>query len=393
MEESLFTLNSNDMEFIDKYLNTQKGNDCLRFLRPIESRGNGKVVYDNKEYWDFSSNDYIGISQHPYIKMAAKKAIDKWGTGASASRLLSGSLSLHHMLEAKIAKFKQKESALVFNSGYQANVGLLPALCKKGDIVFSDKLNHASIIDALKLSEADFVRFRHNDPEHLSDLLNKKRSNYRNAWIVTETVFSMDGDTCPLAKIIDLKEKFNAKLIVDEAHATGIFGAKGAGLVSVESLSDKVDVVMGTFSKALGSFGAYVATDTKIKDYLLNCSRSFIFSTALPPAVVAANFAAIEVVEQEKFRRSELLDKAKFLREGLKDLELNVIGETQIVPWVIGENKKTVEFSNRLKEKGYWVMPVREPTVPKGQSRLRFTVSYNHPKEVIESLIQEISKL
>lgn len=381
------------MDFIDKFLNTQKENDCLRSLRAVESRGDGKVVYDGIEYWDFSSNDYLGLSQHPYICMAAKKAIDKWGTGATASRLLSGSLKLHHMLEDKIAKFKSKESALVFNSGYQANVGLLPALCKKGDIIFSDKLNHASIIDALKLSEADFVRFKHNDIQNLESLLLSKRDKYKNAWVVTETVFSMDGDVCPLKEIVALKEKYNFKIIVDEAHATGIFGVTGAGVVEREGLCDDVDIVMGTFSKALASFGAYVAGDKKYIEYLLNCSRSFIFSTALAPSVIAANFAAIEVLEQERCRRIGLLKKSDYFRCCLKELGLNVIGESQIVPWIIGENKKTVKFSEKLKQKGYWVMPVREPTVPKGQSRLRFTISYDHPQEILDDLIYEIKKI
>lgn len=379
------------MEFINDFLNRKKEDGSLRFLRAAQRRGNGKIVYEDKEYWDLSSNDYLGLSHAYDLKSASAQAIEQWGTGSSASRLLSGSLELHHILEEKTAEFKEKEAALVFNSGFQANLGLIPALCQKGDIIFSDKLNHASIIDGIRLSEADFARFAHNDINDLRRLLDAKRVKYNNAWIITETVFSMDGDICPLKEIIGLKNEYNCKLIVDEAHATGIFGNCGGGFVQELNAACDVEIIMGTFSKALGSFGAYIAADKQVADLLVNASRSFIFSTALPPSVIAANIAAIEYIQQRPENGRALLAKAQYLRSELITLGFDVRGNSQIVPVIIGDNHKTIAFADKLKEKGYWVMPVREPTVPRGTARLRLTVTHDHTYEMIKELVKHFS--
>jgi 8-amino-7-oxononanoate synthase len=306
------------VERIGEFLKERQREGLLRRLRPAASRKAGRISFGDKEYIDLSSNDYLGLSNHPALKEAAKEAVEEYGSGSSASRLLSGDLEIYHRLEEEIAAFKGKARALVFNSGYQANVGIISALSKNETAVFSDRLNHASIIDGIRLSGAKLFRFRHNEMGHLEELLEKERPKFKDALIITETVFSMEGDRAPLKDIAGLKERYGCRLMVDEAHATGIFGPDGSGLVAEEGLADKVDIIMGTFGKALGSFGAYAAASGDIIDYLINTSRAFIYSTALPPSVIAANRAAMKAVRNEPERREALLSNAAHLRDELK---------------------------------------------------------------------------
>ncbi len=379
------------MERIEGFLKEREEKDLLRVLTPADFRRGGRIFFSGREYLDFSSNDYLGLSDHAGLKSASKEAIDRFGTSASASRLLSGDLSLHHELEEATAAFKGKEASLVYNSGYQANVGIISALCGKGDAVFFDRLDHASIIDGILLSGAGSFRFRHNDTGHLRELLEKKRNRFKEALIVTESIFSMDGDRCPLKEVVDLKERYGCKLLVDEAHATGIFGKNGSGLVEEEGLTERVDMIMGTFSKALGSFGSYIASSVKIRDYLVNSSRSFIYSTALPPSVIAADLAALRIIKEEPRRRKDLLENSAHLRRALGEKGLKVKGSSQIIPVIIGESNKAVEISKGLRDRGYWVLPIRPPTVPKGGSRLRFSLSFHHKKDVLEKFADDIS--
>jgi 8-amino-7-oxononanoate synthase len=381
------------MGMMEEFLKEREKTGLLRILRPADSRREGKIIFKGKGYFDFSSNDYLGLSGHPKLKDASKDAIEKWGASASASRLLSGDLTLHHKLEEKTSAFKGKESALVFNSGYQANVGIISALCQRGDAIFSDRLNHASLVDGMLLSGAKFFRFNHNDSAHLESLLREKRGQFREALIITETIFSMDGDRCPLKEIVELKERYNCILMTDEAHATGIFGESGSGVAEEEDLIDKVDLVMGTFSKALGSFGAYIAASKKITDYLINSSRSFIYSTALPPAVIAADLAALDLIKNEPFRRKELLENSDYFREELSKRGVNVKGSSQIVPLILGDSEKAIKLSRELQNRGYWVLPIRPPTVPRGESRLRFSFTYHHTKDILERLINDICEI
>lgn len=378
---------------IEEFLKQREKEGLLRFLRHIAWRRDSRICIDNKEYIDFSSNDYLGLSNHPKLKEAAKKAIDTFGSGSCASRLMTGSLELHHRLEEAVAKFKNKEAALIFNSGYQANIGIISTLFSKGDVIFSDRLNHASINDAIILSQARFFRFQHSDTGHLQILLEKERDKFNHALIVTESVFSMDGDRAPLKELVRLKEKYNCALMVDEAHATGIFGKTGAGLIAEEGLEEKVDLIMGTFSKALGSFGAYLASSKKIVNYLINTCHAFIYSTALPPSVIAANLASIELIEDEPQRRKILLANAQYFRDRLKESALEVKGASQIVPLVISDNLKALKFAQALQEKGFWVLPMRPPTVPKGQARLRFSLTFQHTKETLQKLSDEILRI
>ena len=381
------------MANIEEFLKKRANEGLLRTLKPISYRREGRIYFNKKEYIDFSSNDYLGLSGHPKLIEEAKSAIDKFGTAACASRLMSGDLEIHHLLEEKISQFKNKEAALVFNSGYQANIGIISSLYGKRDCIFSDRLNHASIVDGILLSGAHFFRFQHNDTGHLETLLQKQRDKFNKALIITETIFSMDGDRFPLKDLVHLKDKYNCSIMVDETHATGIFGKNGSGIVEQEGLEKETDLIMGTFSKALGGFGAYLATSRKIIEYLINTCRSFIYSTALPPAIIACNLASIELIKEESYRRVNLLESAQYLREALKARGFQVLGDSQIIPLVIGENVKTVEFAKRLQEKGYWVLPIRPPTVPLGEARLRFSLSFYHNREILENLINDISSI
>jgi 8-amino-7-oxononanoate synthase len=375
---------------LGNFLLHQKQKGLLRALRPIQARCKAKISLGGKDYIDFCSNDYLGFAGHPRLLEAAKEAIQEFGTASSASRLLSGDLEIHHQLEEAVASFKGKEAALVFNSGYQANVGIISALYTKGDCIFSDRLNHASIIDGIILSGARLFRFPHNNLEQLEDLLKRKRAGFKRALIVSETIFSMDGDRCPLKGLAALKKKYNCQLMVDEAHATGIFGQHGSGVVEEEGVAEEVDFIMGTFSKALGSFGAYLAASRQVVDYLVNTCRSIIYSTALPPAIIACNIAAIALIKEEPQRRRKLLSMAQYFRQALRDRGLAVKGESQIVPLLIGDNLKAAEAARRLQEKGFWVLPIRPPTVPKGEARLRFSLTYHHDQQALDAFIESI---
>ena len=380
------------MARIKETLEQRRRLNLFRSLNPARERKNGKIYFGQSEYVDLSSNDYLGLSNHPRIKKAASLALEKWGTGSSASRLLSGDLEIHHNLEEKIASFKGKEAALLFNSGYQANVGIISAICKKGDVIFSDRSNHASIIDGILLSGAKFFRFRHNDTDHLETLLKKERENYKTALVVTESVFSMDGDRSPLKNIATIKEKYDTLFMVDEAHATGIFGHGGSGLAEAEGVTGNIDLIMGTFSKALGSFGAYVACSKELKDYLVNSSRGFIYSTALPPPVIAANLESLNIIKEEPQRRKILLERSLYFRKELEKRALNVKGSSQIVPLILGETDVAIRLSQSLKSDGYWALPIRPPTVPKKEARIRFSLTYYHTEDILEQLISKISK-
>ncbi|MGA2774851.1 MAG: 8-amino-7-oxononanoate synthase [Candidatus Omnitrophota bacterium] len=379
------------MADVEVVLKKKAQEGTLRMLRPVSLRKAGKIIINNKPYIDFSSNDYLGLSQHPKLIAASCKALDKFGTSNSASRLLSGDSELHHRLEKRLAKFKNKEAALVFNSGYQANIGIISALYGKDDCIFSDRLNHASLIDGINLSGAQSFRFRHNDTDHLELLIKKERGNFKKALIITESIFSMDGDKAPLKKIVRLKEKYDCEIFLDEAHATGVFGPQGSGLAQEEGVEGKVDFIMGTFSKALGSFGAYLAASEKTIDYLINTCRSFIYSTALPPAVIAANLAGIELIKEEPGRREKILKLADYFRKGLLNCGFEIKGYSQIVPLIVGDNLKALELAKKLQNAGFWVLAIRPPSVPKNEARLRFCLTFYHEKEDVDRLIRTLS--
>ena len=355
-----------------------------RRLRRVENGQGPTLLLDGREVINFSSNNYLGIANHPALAAAAKKAIDRYGCGSGASRLISGNMTLHEELENRLAEFKGTEAALVFNSGFQANTGILSTLAGEGDAILSDELNHASIIDGCRLSRAKTIVYVHCDLGQLEEAL-KQAGSCRRKLIVTETIFSMDGDEAPLTGIVELAEKYDAAVMVDEAHATGIFGPGGAGVVSKLGLVDRVLVQMGTLGKALGGFGAYVAGSQALRDLLINRCRSFIFTTSLPPAIMAMAMAAIDLVEREPERREALWNNCRLLSDGLKKMGFS-LGEIQspILPLIIGDADKCMQFSEQLLERGVFAQGIRPPTVPPGTSRLRITLMATHTREHIQ---------
>jgi 8-amino-7-oxononanoate synthase len=348
-----------------------------RRLRLISGPQGPRVLLDGRPVLLLCSNNYLGLADHPRVRGAAAEAAMRWGAGAGASRLISGNMSLHRRLEARLAEFKGYEAALLFGSGYLANMGAIAALARRGEVVFSDELNHASIVDGCRLSRAETFVYHHGDTEHLAWGL--REAEGRGALIVTDGVFSMDGDVAPLEELVSLARRYDCRLMVDEAHATGALGPGGRGSVAAAGLSGEVDVVMGTLGKALGSYGAYVCASREIVDYLINTARPFVFSTAPPPPVVAAALAALELLEAHPHRVERLQANAATLRDALAAEGLAVDGsETQIVPVEVGGAEHTMELSERILERGVFAQGIRPPTVPEGSSRLRFTVMATH---------------
>jgi 8-amino-7-oxononanoate synthase len=368
---------------IEERLEELRNRGLHRRLRLIGGPQGPRVTLDGKQVLLLCSNDYLGLANHPKVRGAAAEAAMRWGAGAGASRLISGNMQPHSRLEKRLAAFKGYESALLFGSGYLANTGTIAALAGEGEVVFSDALNHASIIDGCRLSRAETFVYRHGDIEHLSWGLRK--AGERAALIVTDGVFSMDGDVAPLAELAELAKAHECRLMVDEAHATGAIGPGGRGSVAAAGLSGEVDVVMGTLGKALGSYGAYVCANRETTDYLLNSARSFVFSTALPPSVAAAGLAALELLESQPERVDRLRANARALRGAFVGEGLEVGGsETQIVPIPVGDAGTAMALCERLLEGGVFAQGIRPPTVPEGSSRLRFTVMSTHRREELE---------
>jgi 8-amino-7-oxononanoate synthase len=348
-----------------------------RRLRLISGPQGPRVTLDGRPVLLLCSNNYLGLADHPRVRSAAAEAAMRWGAGAGASRLISGNMQPHRRLEERLAEFKGYEAALLFGSGYLANTGTIAALAGEGEVVFSDELNHASIIDGCRLSRAETFVYRHGDAEHLAWGL--REAGERASLIVTDGVFSMDGDVAPLAELAELARRHRCRLMVDEAHATGAIGPGGRGSVAAAGLSDEVDLVVGTLGKALGSYGAYVCASAELTEYLLNTARPFVFSTAPPPSVVAASLAALELLESHPHRVERLSANAATLRAALAAEGLAVGGSaTQIVPVAVGDATQTMELCERILERGVFAQGIRPPTVPEGSSRLRFTVMATH---------------
>lgn len=368
-------------------------NHLLRRLIVVESRNGPHITVNGRSALLMCSNDYLGLSHHPALRLAAYQAMERYGFGSGASRLVSGTGALHQELEKRIAFFKGTESALLFNSGYAANTGIIPAIATTGDVILSDSLNHASIVDGCRLSTAKVHVYRHKDIAHIEQLLNTS-THARRTLIVTDGVFSMDGDLAPLPDIVSLAEKFNALVMVDDAHATGVLGKTGRGTVEHFGLAGRVHIQMGTLGKALGSFGAYAAGSRELIDVLINRSRSFIYSTALPPSVCAASLAAIDVLDQEPERREALWKNRNRFVKGLKALGISTgDSETPIVPVLIGDAEKTLTVSNKLLEYGIYAAAIRPPTVPDGAARIRTTVTAAHTENDIGSALEVFGKL
>jgi 8-amino-7-oxononanoate synthase len=345
---------------------------------------------------NFAANDYLGLSRHPALIEAARQATAQYGTGAGASRLVTGTDSAVLALENHLAAWKEKEAALVFSSGYAAALGTIPALVGKGDTVILDKLSHASLIDAARLSGATVRTFPHNDLGRLETLLQKMASEKVHVLVITESIFSMDGDAAPLRELVELKDRFGAWLLVDEAHATGLYGATGAGLLAEAGLSARVEIVMGTLSKALGSVGGYIAGSRTLIDWLVNRARSFVYSTALPPGVIAASHAAVELAQSSEGAslRDRLRRNIAHFHAGLPARWRDrAVSSSAIQPLICGEAEAALQLAARLREAGFLIPAIRYPTVPRHASRLRVTLSAAHADKDIDALNRALAKI
>jgi 8-amino-7-oxononanoate synthase len=385
------TTHSSMPSSIDAELEDLRGQSLFRRLREIESSIGPDMEFAGRKLVNFASNDYLGLASEPALREAAKAAIDQYGVGTGASRLVSGTLSAHLRLEERLAVFKQTEAALVFSSGYTAAVGTLGALCRRDDVVILDKLSHACLIDGAKLSGAVVRVFPHNHLGKLESHLRWARENYPDARIVvvTESVFSMDGDWAPLREVITLKDRFGALLLLDEAHAVGVIGHHGRGLASYLDLAGKVDIQMGTLSKALGCTGGYVCGSKRLIDLLVNRARSFIYSTSPSPAIAAAAHAAIEFLDSpagERRRQTLRRNLAQFAEEMPAIFGDGKKVHSAIIPIVLGTATVALDAAQSLIDKGYFVPAIRYPTVPKDAARLRVTISARHSETQISGL-------
>lgn len=361
-----------------------------RMLRAVEPLDHGRARLNGRELIDLSSNDYLGLARHPLLIERAKAWAALYGAGAGASRLVRGTFEAHAAVEAKLAALKSAEASLLFASGWQANAAVLPALFAAGEgpaLVFADRLVHASLHQGCQAAGVRQVRFRHNDLDHLEQLLAERADDPGRRFILTESVFSMDGDQADVGRLADIAERWDAFLYLDEAHATGVLGPKGMGLSGLAP--GRVDLAMGTFSKAMGSFGAYVAGSKALIDYLVNACSGFIYSTAPPPPVLGAIDAALDLVPTLEAERAHLQALGQRLRRGMADAGIDTLASTtQIVPAVVGAEAAALEAARRLEAEGVLAVAIRPPTVPKGSSRLRFALSAAHSGADVDRVIE-----
>ncbi len=362
-----------------------------RRTRLISGPQGPHTVVDGRPALMLCSNNYLGLADHPLVREAAAEAAMRWGVGAGASRLVSGTMTVHRRLEERLAEFEGREAALLFGSGYLANTGVIAAMAERGGIICSDALNHASLIDGCRLAGAETFVYDHADSEHLAWGLSK--ASGRHALIVTDSVFSMDGDVAPLAEIVDVAKRHGARLIVDEAHATGVIGPGGRGAVAAAGLESEVDVVIGTLGKALGSYGAYATCSSTTADWLINKARTVIYSTAPPPPAVAAALAALNLLEEEPRRVDRLRGNSRVLRDALRaegfDIEQQ---QTAIIPLVIGDAESAVALCEEALRRGVFAQAIRPPTVPDGTSRLRLAVMATHRHSELRDAAKTIAR-
>lgn len=366
------------LENLDKQLKYLKEHSHFRDIKIFEGKDEKYIYFNGKKLINLSSNNYLGFADNKALTEEFLNTVNaEYSFGSASARLLTGTLPVYKELENLLAQLFNKDKALLFNSGYHANVGINSSIASKGDVIFSDKLNHASIIDGMRLGESKFFRYPHNNMEALEKLLIRERNNFDNAVIVSESVFSMDGDIADLKKLVELKEKFNCILILDEAHAFGVFGQKGLGVCETLGIIDKVDLIIGTFGKAIGSMGAFAVGNKTLIDYLTNKARSFIFSTALPPINIAFTKWIIE----------NKLPKTYEKRMLMLSIGKNTGSDSHIIPIIIGENKETIETCEILYQNGYFTLPIRPPTVPEGTSRLRLSLTTEITEQELSNAI------
>ena len=380
-----------DQLFFNSILELKK-KSLDRNLRLLTKVDTVKIKYKRKTLLNFSSNDYLGLSQNNTIKNDTIKIIKKYGIGSGSSRLVSGNFDFHEKIERELAKKKKSETTIIFSTGYLANYSILSSILssnifKKNPIVFSDKLNHQCIYEGCKDKRVNFLRFHHNDMNHLEYLLKKNKFKQNPKFILSESIFSMDGDFADIQSLVNLKKKYNSFLFLDEAHATGVYGKNGFGL-SLEFNND-IDCVTGTFSKAFGSFGAYVSCSKNLKSFLINKCPGFIYSTSLPFSLLASIYSGIKIIPKLKNERKKLIKNSYFLRTMLNKEGFNIgNSQTNIIPIIIGNSKKALIISKKLEKKGFYVVPIRPPSVPPNSSRLRISITSSHSQNNIKKLFK-----
>ena len=382
------------LEFVVQELEALKQEGLFVNIRTLESPQGAWIVVDGRKVLNLCSNNYLGFCNDPVLKEAAKRAIDEYGVGPGAVRTIAGTMKLHLELERKLAEFKGTEAVVSFQSGFCANLATIPALVGREDVIFSDELNHASIIDGCRLSRAEIIRYAHCDVDDLKAKLQEHRHKFRRALIVTDGVFSMDGDIAPLPEIVKLAREYDAFVMVDDAHGEGVLGKGGRGITDHFGLHGEVDIEVGTLSKAFGVVGGYVAGSYELCEYLRQRGRPFLFSSAVTPADVAACIAAVDILLQSEDRVQRLWENACYFQNGLKSLGFD-IGKTQtpITPVMLGEAPLAQEFSKRLFEEGIFAQAIGYPTVPRGAARIRVMISAVHTKEDLNFALEKFAKV
>jgi glycine C-acetyltransferase len=385
---------SSKLNWIDEELESLKESGLYNQIRTLSSPQGAWLIVDGKRVLNFCSNNYLGLADHPRLVKAAQKAMEDYGVGPGAVRTIAGTMDLHLELEKRIAEFKRVEDAITFQSGFAANLATIPALVGKGDVIFSDELNHASIIDGCRLSRAKVVRYEHADPASLEAVIRESEGNYHRGLIVTDGVFSMDGDYPPLDKIADIAENYDLMLMVDDAHGEGVLGEGGRGIVDHFQLHGRVDIELGTFSKAFGVMGGMVAGKAKIIEWLQQRGRPFLFSSAVTVPDVAATIAAVDVLEESTELVDRLWNNADIFKKEMENLGFDT-GKTMtpITPVMLGDAKLARTFSRRLYEKEVFAMALGYPTVPKGLARIRVMISATHSKDDLEKALSAFAKV
>ena len=387
-----YTLHMSLEDQLASEIDRLKTHDLWRTPRRVSGAQGPEMDVDGKRVLCFTSNNYLGLANHPLLIEASMAAVRSQGLGAGASRLISGTMDAHHALENQLASFLILPSAILFSTGYAANVGMLQALAASDDLILSDQLNHASLIDGARLSRAQVKVYNHRDCDHVRVLLSEHRARSRRAFIVTDTLFSMDGDRAPVSKLRALADEFDASLVVDEAHALGVLGPKGRGICAEQNVVP--DVLVGTLGKAFGVAGAFVGGSLNLVQYLRNCARSFVFSTSPPPSIAAAASAAIPLIEGADDRRKSLLGHAQKLRNALRDLGYKIVdANSQIIAVMIGDPSKTMQLSQSLFDRNIFAHGIRPPTVAKGTSRIRLVPMATHTDAQIEKVIATFAEL
>ena len=384
---------STKLDWISQELDALKQQGLYNNIRTIESPQGAWIVVDGKRVLNFCSNNYLGLANDARLKQAAQNAIEKFGVGPAAVRSIAGTLSLHVELEKRLAQFKGAEATITFQSGFNSNGAVLPALVAKEDVIFSDELNHASIIDGARLSGAKIIRYAHNDAEALEDAITKNAGTYRRALIVTDGVFSMDGDIAPLPRIVEVAERHDLMLMVDDAHGEGVLGRGGRGIVDHFGMHGRVDVEVGTMSKAFGVVGGYIAGKKEIVEWLRQRGRPFLFSSAVPAADIAACLAAVDILEESTERVDRLWENARYFKTELTRLGFDTgASETPITPVMLGEAKLAQDFSRALFEHDVFAMAIKYPTVPQGKARIRVMLSAAHARADLDKGLEAFAR-